>query len=364
MFNFQRFNLRKLNISYGLGLDISDSILRLMRLKKTGDEISLENYESIVVPSGYIVQGELKRPKEVAKLVSSMVRKISSRFTPLEIVISLPETKTFLKMIRIANISGTVSKTKASERVKEDEVFQYLPVAKDDVYIDYQAIAYEVEYTSWLVAACPKRIVDSYIQLTKDVNILPIVLEVEALAIIRSIMADIQGADSAVLIVDLGMTRTGMILHDYSSIQFTASVPLSGLEITKKISSELGIDYQEAEEVKLVCGLDNIKCQGVLRNIMIDHTNALIDGIKRTIYFYQKHFLHGRTVSKVVLTGGGASCLRLVDIIKETINIDTVLANPMLHIDYTSKNIKFSTKAEALSLATVIGLAMRALEDV
>ena len=363
MFKLSNFSLQKLDISYGIGLDISDSILRLVRLKKIGDKINLEDCESVNVPNGYIVQGEIKEIDKVVSLILDLTKKINPNLSPIEAVISLPETKTFLKMIRIANASN-VSKEKSTDSVKDETILQYLPFTPEDIYIDYQIIAYELEYTGWLVAGCPRPIVDSYIKLAKVANILPLALEVEALAILESVMDKVQDSSSAILVIDLGTTRTGMILYDYSSVQFTVSVSVSGLALTKKISAELGIGYEEAEEVKLVCGFDSLKCQGILRTIMLDNATELIDNIKRTIYFYQKHFLHGRAVGKIILTGGGASCLNLSNIIKDSLNIEVVLANPMLHIDGINKNIKFSTKTDIalLSFTTAIGLAFIGLD--
>ncbi len=357
MLDYIKYKFQKFGGYFGIGLDMSDSILRAVRLYKCGSKIFLDKIEYIRVPDGYIIQGDIKEVEKTQDLINTLIGRLGISTSKKEIVVSLPEVHTFLKMIQIANPDNA----KAAGVINE-KIFQYLPVLPDEVYIDYQIVSYEIEYIYVLVGACPKHIVDSYVKIFTSINLIPISLDIEAAAIIRSILPDTTSYnEGAKLILDLGLTRTGLILYDYNTIQFTLSLPLSGQTLTNIIAKELGVDYTAAEQAKKICGFDPVKCQGILREILSDYITQLIDGIKHAVLFYQGHFVHGRAVSQIILTGGGSACLNIIETLKEQLNIDVIIANPYYKIDISNNDI--SSLVDNSSFATAIGLALRALSD-
>ena len=163
----------------------------------------------------------------------------------------------------------------------------------------------------------------------------------------------------AKVVIDIGASRTGLIVFDHNTVQFTSSLHISGNKITQEISDTLDLDYKKAEKAKFVCGLDKTKCKGALRKILFARMDNLIIEINKAMTYYGDHFAHASEISEIVLCGGGANFQKIDKYLGHRLNLPVVSGNPLRLIDNESiKQIKFPTK-RALSYTTAIGLALR-----
>jgi cell division ATPase FtsA len=103
---------------------------------------------------------------------------------------------------------------------------------------------------------------------TATAGLFPAALVIEAVAIARSLLPlEEAQTTSATIIIDIGAARTGLIVFDQGTIQFTVSLPISGHKITATIATSLKLDEAEAEQAKILCGLDPKKCHGSMATI-------------------------------------------------------------------------------------------------
>lgn len=153
----------------------------------------------------------------------------------------------------------------------------------EEVYFDWQVISSNKNGLKVLTGVAPKNIVDSYVNVLRQCNLIPLVLEIEAAAIARALITE--SDNKAKMIIDIGATRTGLIVYDYNTVQFAVSLPISGEKITQEISQTLNLDLRKAEKAKMVCGLDENKCQGALRKILFNTMDNLIEEIQKRWIF-------------------------------------------------------------------------------
>ena len=85
-------------------------------------------------------------------------------------------------------------------------------------------------------------------------GIVPVVLEPESAALCRSAL-DVQPAPGSHLIIDLGATRTGIIIAETDLVAYSSTVNLSGIGLTQVLQTKLGLNAEEAEQAKRICGL-------------------------------------------------------------------------------------------------------------
>jgi len=347
------------------GLDISELSLKLIKLKKKGPQIFLESYNEIDVPPGLIINGEIKKPEKLIFLINKLIKTCKGKkISHKEVISVLPEPKTFIKLIRLPFTEG-----ENLPEIIQREIEHHIPLPLGEMYLDWQVIknpfyTEEPDKIYVLAGASPKNITDQYTNLLEKAGLIPLALEIEAVSILRSLIKEnlTPGMDDfAQIIIDFGATRTGLLIYDHGIIQFSLSLPISGTEITENIAQSLDLSFEQAEKIKIVCGLDKKKCRGSLRKILHSRIDQLVLNIKNAINFYKNHFPRTNKIKKVILCGGGANFINIDQILSQKLNLEVEIGNPWVNI--TKKNKEFPIpKNKSLSFVTAIGLALRGVK--
>ncbi|MFH1838491.1 MAG: type IV pilus assembly protein PilM [Candidatus Kuenenbacteria bacterium] len=366
------------------GLDISDLSLKLIQLRKFKNQIKLHASNEISVPKGYIVSGVIKKPKEVIELIQKTIKtSLGNKILTSNVVASLPETKTFIKLIEISQ-----TENKKLKEVIEQEISQHIPLAKEDMYFDWQIIKKIAKKNEQkiqiLIGAAPKNIVDSYTDILKKAGLVPQVFEIEACSIVRNLIQ--KKDDNPQIILDLGASHSSLIIYNYGTIQFSISIHLSGEKITQQISSKLEITFEQAEKAKRICGFDGKKCKGITKEILSEYLFKLSEEIKKILIFYKTYFSFDGTFKKIILCGGGSNLIGLDAYLSDQLGIEVKREIPWIFKSQCFNNKKttlkslvsdfffqplFSKKIKSCpfsedkfaSYATVLGLALRGIMD-
>jgi type IV pilus assembly protein PilM len=324
--------------SHAFGLDIGDLSFKIAFLKKKGNKIELKIIKEKAVPENYFKKGEIEKEKEVINFIKKFVDE-AKVLTPYVVAV-LPETKTFIKTIKIDNWEEI-----------EKEIESNIPFRIDEVYFDWQKIS----ENSVLIGLAPKNIVDSYLKVLKMANLKPVALEIESVAILRAIFSKREDFLTPRAILDLGATRSSLIIVDQETIQLTISLPFSGQDLTKEISSKLKISFEKAEEMKINYSEKDKNSE--LEKIILSFFEKLSNSLKTHIDFYQEGTK--RKIEELILSGGGANLFKIDRFLEEKNKIKTKIANPLIKI-----NIKpLISEKEAVIYTTAIGLALRGLEE-
>ncbi|MFA6322310.1 MAG: type IV pilus assembly protein PilM [Candidatus Buchananbacteria bacterium] len=334
-------------------LDISDGAIRLVKLEKRGKKIFIVSYAESGLEPNVISNGEVKNEEtfiaQVKKLLkNSQGKKIKGK----NLITVLPETKTFIQIIKTPAANND---EQLLDFIKQ-EIKNHIPLTFEEIYLDWQVLEKTKESFKILIGAAPRDIVDNYFRIIEKCGLTPHVFEIEAAAIIRSLLA--KNDTQPKVIIDFGATRTGLIVCDHGMPEFTVSLPISGKEITATITSTLQLDPAKAEKAKVVCGLDPQKCDGALRKILLTTVNNLAKEIKKSIFYYQSNY--NNQISEVILCGGGANFSEIDKLLSEKLKLPVKIGNPLTNL---SLNKKLSlNKNQALSFTTAIGLALRAFD--
>ncbi|MCX6759983.1 MAG: type IV pilus assembly protein PilM [Candidatus Nealsonbacteria bacterium] len=367
--------------SKAFGMDFSDLSIKVANLKKRGRFFKLVSWGETLIEPGIISEGEIKNEDKVVEAVKKALKSIKGKkIKESKVVVSLPEKKAFLVVIKMPKLTKEELKTAVYF-----EAENHIPFKIEDVYLDFEVIpslkGYLGENINVLVAAIPKKIVDSYVSCIKKAGLSPMVLEIESQAISRALIRNNVSA-SPVLIVDFGKSRTSFIIYSGQSISFTSSVPFSSSMLTEAVGSYLNIGSEEAEKIKIEYGLSNITAiagkskktakKGNEQNsqkafeAMIPILTDLSEQMKKAIYYYEGHESNGkslgrrRTVEKILLSGRGSNLKGLIDFLSANFKIPIELANPWINIlPAPLKEIPELPFTDSLGFTAVLGLALR-----
>lgn len=371
------------NSKYPIGLDISDLSLKLFQLNKIGDKIKIQAIGKVDLPKGLIEEGEIKNKEEVIKAINNLIAHPKfGRVSSSEVVACLPETKTFVKLIEIEKTPNDLADT-----IKL-EIEKHIPMSINEIYFDWQVMEDFPAKQRVLIGAANKNIVDQYSLILDEAKLSVAALEIEPISICRSLLQEEHykfksRGEKNYGVIDIGAKRTSLTVYSKNTILFTVSMPISGEKITEKIAQTLKIENDQAEKAKIICGLDENRAQGIIKNILSDMIEDLIKKIKEALKFYQYHFPDQGQLNQIILCGGGANINNLNRILKETMGVEVIVGDPLTNLGEAKEkfskiltethsldiNLNKKTKERegaqtitqntSLSFATAIGLALR-----
>lgn len=353
--------------SGAFGLDIGDLSIKLVQLTRQqrlghAPVFELKECRKIVIPPGYIVNGELQQPEMVKKKILQLLGLDGKAFCkPIKtpwVVIDLPEPKTFIKMIEV--------EIPCNEITIDDVVFhakKHFPVDIEESYYDWQIIekmCSEETNTKVLIGVSEKKIVQDYTELLESVGLIPLAMEIEALSIARTLITSKKDyAGEARAILDLGATRSSLIIFDHGSPQFSSSIDFSGELLTTALSQKLKIDYKTAEKLKIKNGLaPDEQFPAYLKTVMI-LVEDLIVSLKRDMNFYQEHFDKANPITHITMTGGISNLKKLDVVLSSRLKISSRVGNHWKNLNNPNFVDKIG-KEQSSSFGSAIGLALRA----
>lgn len=338
-------------INYPFGLDISDLSLKLVQLQKSGNKIKIQAFNKIKLSEGVIVCGEIKNQAEFLKQLQLLINKPKyGKVNSTEVIACLPEKRTFIKLIKIEKNPNNLND------LIESEVEKNVPFSLNEIYYDWQLVADKGSEQLVLLGAAPKMIVNQYTNILDKLKLSINALEIEPIAICRALLKEEtplykSSERNVYAIIDIGHSRTSTIFYAENTILFTASMPISGKEITKTISEELQIEINQAEKAKIICGLDKSKAQGVIYKILSNTIEDLREKVKKSFDYYENNFAEFGKINKIYLSGGGANIKGLSEIIQNSVNIKVEKANALQNIsDLDEKFIKLLSETHSLNL--------------
>jgi Tfp pilus assembly PilM family ATPase len=136
------------------------------------------------------------------------------------------------------------------------------------------------------------------------------------------------------------------------------NIPLAGDTMTQEISKAEKISFDEAEKIKVACGLDQSKCSIKTKKVVITVIKAATEQITTGLKFINS-FLISKT-DKIYISGGVAAAPKIASILSEKLNLKIRHADPMINIKL-KKGLVLASE-DLLRYTTAIGLSMRGTE--
>ncbi|MCK4744503.1 pilus assembly protein PilM [Candidatus Parcubacteria bacterium] len=340
---------------YSIGIDIIDSAIKGVCLKKSGKVINLEDYQEVFLSPGIIIGGEIKNQEKFIKQLSTLFKKIHNTRKRNGIIISsIPESKTFIKLIKAIDI-GLLKSQKSDKffQIPEsilEEIKQNIPFEADDLYVDWQIVGGD----KVLIGAAQKAIVDSYTDSFNQAGISLSCLDIKPAAVLRSVI-DIKKNDlSSKIILNIGSAYSTVILGNNKMIEFTATFSFSDKIISQTISDNLKISDAQTQKAKKVCGFSGKKCKGAVKKVLQPCLEEVINYIEKAVSFHRENIANKMPINKIILCGENAIMPELDKLIDKKLKIKTIIADPLANISHTSDSRK-----KFLPYAAAIGMALR-----
>lgn len=349
-----------------IGVDIGTSSIKVVQLRKKAGKAILETYGALALgPYTDLDVGAVTNLPE-DKLGTALVDVVrESGVTTKEGGFSIPSVSS---LIFVLELPGTITENQFASIVPT-EARKYIPVPITEVTLDYWVIPKKEESlgdsmdqkegptkTEVLVAAIHNETISKYKNIVKKTDLASGFFEIEVFSDIRSTFSH---ELSPVMLLDFGASRTKVVIVEYGIVKTFHIINRGSQDITIALSKSLSVPFTKAEEMKREFGLYGSSLDKNVADItklsvdyVLTEANAAILGYERK---YQK------TVSKVILSGGGSMLKGFFEAARTNFTCDVELANPFGKVEAPAflENVLKTTGPE---FAIAVGLALRKLQ--
>lgn len=328
-----------------LGIDIGTTTIKVVQLKKEADGYLLETYGSANIDYEVCLRMEFDVISETAAILKKLLKE--SRTTTKKAVASLPNSIVFVSVITMPPMSE-----KELKEAVEWEARRYVPLPLEEVTLSWSLLEEKEgpsNQSKVLLTAVPTTVIDNYLKMFKLAGLKPLALEIEALALIRSLIGL---RKESFIIIDIGARNTSLNLVDKGFLRVSRNLALGGETITSAIAQSLHVSFGRAEQFKKDLGLVN-----GLRQIP-QTMKPIVDTIKNeTSQLLKIYESGGSVVKEIFFSGAGAELPGLVNYFSD-IGPKVRLGDPLQFMKYNSR-LKTNLSQVSLGLAVALGLAMR-----
>ena len=244
------------------------------------------------------------------------------------------------------------------------EARKHLPLDGSESLVDYMTIGEdqrEVDKVRVLVAATTKRTFDAHVDLLRELELKPGIIDLEPLAAVNSYIINTELPDEGVVVfMNLGARRTNLVIMGRKDMFFSRDLPIGGFTFTDVIMRTFDVSYVEAEELKKTKGLS-----GESKKLSADAPSAalslrdkspmekLSDEVNRSLRYYVKETGQAQFI-KFVLFGGPAENDELRETFASKFNVSVEAYDPFTVMD-GEPDVKNRSQ-----FAAAVGLAARA----
>ncbi len=326
-----------------LGIDIGTSNIKVAQVSH-GSTPVLDTYG--IVNTSYQLGGKEDETavEQMAKILKTLLSKAG--VSAKKCVISFPNSAVFTSVVELPKMTE-----KELGTAVEFEAKKYVPLALSEIDLSWTVVSNQDPNASTLkilLTAVPKQVTKNYMRMFSLAGLEPAAGEIEALALIRSLIGESQ---SSCVIIDIGARSTGINIIENGFLRLSRNLNIGGDTITEKIAQALNISALRAEQFKKDFGVSN-------KTFIPDTIKPVLNVIKAevkqllTIYLAQNI-----KIDKIILVGGGANLPGIAEFL-EDLNITIELGNPFKSVGF-AKEAEQILKRHALSLPISIGLALR-----
>lgn len=297
-----------------VGIDIGSSCIKAVEIEPTASGWVLANAAVAPTPKDAIREGIIINALDVSQQIRSMLHEAGIKATGA--VCAISGSQVIVRQVQFAKMPES-----ALRKSIRYEASKHIPSSMEDSVVEFEILgdAEEPGQMNVMLAAAPREMVDSRVAVLEAAGLEPLVVDIEAFALIRSLVefsASDEYLHRTVALIDMGASHTDVNIVSRGEFVLTRNIPIAGDSYTNAIKSLTGGSFEDAERMKFEMArehpLDQLNAaeqDNKSWKVVQPLVDELIREIRRSIHYYQSQFPEGSSdalVSKIVLTGGSA----------------------------------------------------------
>jgi type IV pilus assembly protein PilM len=333
-----------------LGVDAGAANLKIVELKEKKGDYSVKNIFLRQMPAGVIVDGTVLDHGAASHVIKESLAHAKG-FTK-DAALGMRGREAIVKRMDISwNGKGNFQETFVWN------ADQYIGISASKATFDAQLLSFDSErgVADAVVAAANRDKVADCIAMAELAGLKPVVVDIEALALVNlaSVMFGRKKHSNA--IIDLGHDCTNIIFYEDGFVDMVKSIPKGCKFLMEEIAQDMDVDMDKAAEI--------IRDREIMANDVDAQAAAMSFGsnLGAEVETAVETYITDRRKEPVDihLCGAGANVQLLVDQMEIAMRMTLNKMNPFSAVDMPEQLQPIADRAGACSFAVAVGLAMR-----
>lgn len=241
---------------------------------------------------------------------------------------------------------------------------RFISYPLDAAVVDYVVTGVRTEGMSEkcdvVVVAAERRTVAEFLQPFQEANIAVTAVDAGPLALRNGLRLRVRPGRANLLVLDLGAGKTDVHIYQGDALRFSRSLETGGLDMTKAVAEQTGVEIQEAEAKKqrtnILMPPEQNPVAGAVRGVL----DAVLLEVRRSVDYYKLTFRE-QAIDRLVLTGGVALMAGMKDYVSRSLMIPAELDSPFEGLTIKRNALSQDLRALSPRFAAAVGLALRSL---
>lgn len=347
--------LGKLNPGGVVGLDIGAHSIKVCEVSGSPGKVKVDKFGVFQLSEAALIEDEVQKPSEIVEGILAAFKQAGIKSKVVCLGLYGPNTMTK----RLNTPEGT------KEEIEDHvlwEAEQYITFGAEESMIDFQILGEnEGGGKDALVAAAKNDIVESFTEILKSARIQAKVVDLNVIAL-SNIFEEVAGNNldefsQGTLLMDFGAQSTKIVIYKRGGPIFTKEIPVGGGLITEEIQRQMGVSYEEAEDLKTTPD-ENGNLPEEILNIINAQVDQQVAEVRKNINFYVTQG-SAEKVSYCFVTGGSSLLPGLIDKLTVVAGVPVERLDIFSAVKIDEKKIGDNLDRVAAISPIVIGLAMR-----
>ena len=335
-----------------IALDIGSSAVKLLEVESGVGALHIRGFGSHPLPPSAIQNNMVQEPEPVATAIRDLLK--TSGATARQVITAVPGPAVIIKKIQLPSQSP-----KELENSVLFEAGNFIPESLENVHLDYMitdVLEKENQFEILLVAV-KRDIINSYTTTIRMAKLEPLIADVDYFALENMFDLNYAPAEKDVVaLVNIGARYSCMNILRGNRSTFTGDVPVGGKEFNDALVRNLGVNFAEAERIKLGQSTEHPLDQ--IAPILQPVKEFLAEEIHRALSFFWTAATD-ETISAIYLSGGAARMPGLKDLLAERLEVPVSFVNPFDKVAIARGVDREALERDAASYAVAVGLGVR-----
>ena len=347
-----------------IGLDIGSSAVRAVQVTAGGrGPASLDRLGQVVLPPGAVRDGEIVDPAAVTEALRTLWTRYG--FKNRRVHLGVANQQVVVRQIDLPYLPDDELR-----RSLEFQAQDAIPIPIDQAILDFHTLEhYENDqnerFSRILLVAAQRQMVEAMLDVVTGARLEPAGLDLDAFAMLRSLapegLLDERGGE---MLIDVGSSVTNIVVHENGVPRFVRILLMGGGSITDTLVTALGLEYDEAEDLKARTGLSDeygFTEGDEAARLITERAVRFVDEIRGSLDYYSAQ-TDSVPVQRAILSGGASQLPNLRERLSETLRMPVDRGHPMQELKIGNVGLASEQLIEAEPYLTVaIGLALGAL---
>ena len=340
-----------------LGVDVGSSAIKIIELSSFAGRIKLSNFGEIPAKSVFKEPFRTFEKNALYLSVDDITRAIKAILEEAKIktkqaFFSIPDFATFFTTFDLPPM--TEQELPSAVKI---EARKHIPVPLSEVIFDWRVLdkkhLEKKKKLTILLAAVPHEIINRYRKIAQKAELKLISLEAEIFSLVRVFGEE----DKIISIIDIGARTTTCNIIENKILKRSFSIDIGGDLLSERVGKSLEIGPEEGENLKKEFG---IQPEGEkVREVLIPLLNTILFEVKKIFQNYE--LKEGKTIQKVILTGGEANLRGLLEYSKIQLEKEVEIGDPFRRIIYPVI-LEETLKKIGPAFSIAVGLALKGFE--